>query len=112
MKKLTYVIDIDGTVCQQTDNIDYIDAVPFTDRIEKINKLYDEGNTIIMYTARGMGRGNGDAAAAYNELFRLTDDQLKSWGLRYHRLQLGKPIGHVYVDDRAVNANDFFGDVR
>jgi hypothetical protein len=111
-KKLTYVIDVDNTICSQThnDKPDYMLATPFTDRIKRINALYEAGNTIIMYTARGMGRSNGDVAIAYDEMYRFTDDQLKSWGLRYHRLQLGKPLAHVYVDDRAVHANDFFED--
>ncbi len=112
-KKLTYVIDVDNTVCTQShnDKPNYEDAKPFLNRIKKINELYDAGHTIIMYTARGMGRGDGDQAEAYNSLFRFTDDQLKNWGLKYHRLQLGKPIAQFYIDDRGVNANDFFGEV-
>ena len=34
---------------------DYSSAVPYEERIAKINELYDNGNTIVYLTARGMG---------------------------------------------------------
>ena len=36
--KLTYVFDIDGTLCTLTDG-DYEQAKPMIDRIEKVNEL-------------------------------------------------------------------------
>ena len=55
---MRYVIDIDGTICipGPTEETRYEQALPIQDRIYKINKLYDEGNTIVYLTARGMGR--------------------------------------------------------
>ena len=47
-----YAFDIDGTICTNTYG-DYELAKPYKDRIDSINKLYDEGNTIKMFTARG-----------------------------------------------------------
>jgi hypothetical protein len=38
----------------------------------------------------------------------LTRQQLTEWGCRFHSLNLGKPVYDVWVDDRAVNAKDFF----
>ena len=32
---------------------DYTKAKPIQENIDKINKLYDEGNTIVYWTARG-----------------------------------------------------------
>ena len=53
MDKITYVFDIDGTVCTNTMGVnDYRDAEPLQDRIDKVNELYDRGNTIIFQTAR------------------------------------------------------------
>ena len=46
---MKYVFDIDGTICSTTSG-DYEQALPYTDRINKINKLYDEGNTITLKT--------------------------------------------------------------
>ena len=44
-------VDIDGTICH-TNGTDYNDSKPKYDQIYKINKLYDEGNVIIYWTAR------------------------------------------------------------
>ena len=49
---MTYVFDIDGTICSLTPS-KYEEAEPFPERIEKINSLYDQGHTIIFQTARG-----------------------------------------------------------
>ena len=39
---MTYVFDIDGTICSLT-NGDYEKAIPINERIEKINSLYEKG---------------------------------------------------------------------
>ena len=49
---MIYCFDIDGTICSNTDG-NYEIAEPFKDRIEKINQLYDDGNSILFFTARG-----------------------------------------------------------
>ena len=45
----TYVIDIDGTICENKKNQSacYSESAPKLDRIKKINKLFEEGNKII-----------------------------------------------------------------
>ena len=75
-----------------------------------INKLYDEGNTIKYFTARGMGRFKGRADKAIETFHAITESQLDRWGCKYHQLILGKPNGDVYIDDKGINDNDFFGD--
>ena len=106
---MTYVIDIDGTICSLTDG-NYKEATPLQSRIDKVNELYDEGNTIIFQTARGMGRSKNSSASAHAMFFELTQAQLKTWGGKYHSLFLGKPSGDVYIDDKGVNDFDFFTD--
>lgn len=106
---MKYVVDIDGTVCSVTDG-KYEDAVPNEGRIDKINKLYDEGNQIIYLTARGMGRSGDNADLAKRMFYELTKNQLDRWGCKYHKLFLGKPSGDYYIDDKGMNANEFFGD--
>ena len=50
--KVIYV-DIDETICHRETSVDfgtthdYTKAQPIKENIEKINKLYDEGNTIV-----------------------------------------------------------------
>ena len=106
----TYVIDIDGTICDWERGRDYTLASPFPERIETINKLYDEGNTIKYFTARGMGRFKGNRDRAVESFHAITESQLDRWGCKYHQLILGKPSGDIYIDDKGINDNDFFGD--
>jgi hypothetical protein len=108
---MKYVIDIDGTICDKPkcrEDGDYDTSVPKKERIEKINKLYDEGNEIIYLTARGMGRHKNSRNLAHKEFYDLTFNQLKSWGCKFHELYMGKPAGDIYIDDKGINDNDFF----
>ena len=104
---MIYVFDIDGTICASS-NGEYKNSTPLQSRIDKVNELYDEGNTIIFQTARGMGRSKNSPALAHAMFFELTQTQLKTWGVKYHSLFLGKPAGDVYIDDKGVKDNDFF----
>ena len=96
---MIYIIDIDGTICSKVDR-DYKDAVPYLDRIEKINFLYDQGNEINYWTARG-GKSGID-------WFEVTEKQLIEWGCKYHSLKMGKPSYDVWIDDLAINADEYF----
>jgi len=92
-----YCIDVDGTVC--TEKVEYEKALPIEKTIKKINELYDKGNTIILYTARGAYSGK--------DWTPLTEKQLKSWGVKYHQFLMGKPFAHEYVDNKAVHILDW-----
>ena len=105
----TYVFDIDGTLCTNT-NGEYEKAMPIANRIEKVNQLYDDGNTIILFTARGMGRTEGNSNAAIRMFFDMTLDQVTNWKIKFHRLILGKPAGDFYIDDKGMKDVEFFGD--
>mgnify|MGYP001243645255 CR=1 FL=1 len=104
---MKYVVDIDGTICTQSGT-DYETAKPHLERIEKLNKLYDEGNEIVYFTARGMGRHDGNTHRAYKQFYEFTRQQLVSWGVKHHDLILGKPAADVYVDDKGIKDLDFF----
>jgi len=95
----TYVIDIDGTICTNTYG-DYKKGKPFHNRISYVNYLYDSGNTIKLFTARGSGTGIN-----WEE---TTRKQLKDWNVRFHELILGKPEGDIFIDDKAMNSEDYF----
>ncbi len=107
---MRYVVDIDGTICTpgKTEETRYTEALPIQDRIDKINKLYDEGHTIVYLTARGMGRFNNIVDLATQEFYELTEIQLSLWGCKYHQLFLGKPSGDFYIDDKGVHSDEFF----
>jgi hypothetical protein len=106
---MTYVFDIDGTICTNTFG-SYEEAEPYKKRIEKVNQLYDEGNIIFFATARGMGRSNNNISFAYKELYSFTKKQLESWGIKFHRLFMGKPNGDIFVDDKGSKDVDFFSE--
>ena len=109
---MRYVVDIDATICTpgEREETRYTEAIPIRSRIDAINKLYDEGHQIIYLTARGMGRTGNDAVLANKMFYEFTENQLKEWGCKYHLLRLGKPSGDYYIDDKGINANEFFGD--
>jgi hypothetical protein len=92
-------VDIDETILM-TQNMDYENSQPMYDRIEKINKLYDEGNTIIYWTARGTGSGK--------DWSDVTEKQFERFKVKYHDLKFGKPIYDLFVDDKNINSEDFF----
>lgn len=104
---MNYVFDIDGTLCTDSQG-DYESAQPLTERIALVNRLFDEGNQVILFTARGMGSSNNDSKFATEKWEVFTKAQLEKWGVKYHKLFLGKPSGDVYVDDKAFRDTDFF----
>ena len=108
---MRYVVDIDGTICTPGKGEGrYTEAVSIPDRIAKINKLYDEGHTIVYLTARGMGRYKNNADLAKKEVYEFTEIQLSLWGCKYHQLYLGKPSADYYIDDKGMHCDDFFRD--
>ena len=92
-------IDIDETICISPKNRDYTMASPIEENIDKANKLYDEGNTITYWTARGSGSGI--------DWREVTEQQLNKWGVKYHELKLGKPIYDLFIDDKNMNTRDW-----
>ena len=90
-------VDIDNTICSQVVG-DYGKAEPWHDNIAKINKLYDEGNTIVYWTARGSRK-----QINWEE---LTKQQLDSWGAKYHELKVDKPFYDLFIEDKALRIEE------
>ena len=111
---MRYVIDIDETICVpgKTEEERYTGATPIKTRIDIVNRLYDEGNTISYLTARCMGRHKQDAKKAHDEFYDFTKNQLDNWGCKYHALYLGKPASDYYIDDIAWPDHVFFNDKK
>ena len=99
---IVYYVDIDNTICKTNGN-DYHNSIPLIERITKINNLYEAGHTIIYWTARG-----GKTGIDWSE---LTSQQLDNWGCKYHTLLMKKPSYDIWIDDKAINSEDFFADV-
>ena len=91
-------VDIDDTICTGDTNHDYNLATPIQINIDKINKLYDDGNTITYWTARGASSGV--------DWEGLTLEQLAQWGCKFHKLLCNsKPSFDMLIDDKAININ-------
>ena len=92
-------IDIDETICNSPDIMDYSKSTPIIENINNANKWFDEGHTIVYWTARGATTGINWK--------KLTARQLKEWGVKYHKLKFGKPYYDLFIDDRNLNTKDW-----
>ena len=102
---MIYYVDIDETICDYGDADkytprDYENARPIKENIQKINDLYDEGHTVVYWTARGSVTGI--------DWYDLTGHQLKEWGAKHHDYKVGKPAYDVFICDKAINSKVFF----
>lgn len=99
MNNKVYCFDLDGTLCSLSSK-DYSTAIPILEAIKEVNRLYDLGNIIKIFTARG--------TTSKIDYTILTEQQLKTWGLKYHELIMNtKPSFDILIDDRAINAYDW-----
>ena len=57
-----------------------------------------------------MGRTKNNAQRAHELFYEMTLEQLKTWGVKFHSLHLGKPSGDAYIDDKGVKDVEFFTD--
>lgn len=97
MKK--YFIDLDDTLCIN-ENSDYKNSLPIQERINYVNNLKNEGNEIVIWTARGSTSGINHE--------ELTLMQLNEWGVNYDRLLMNKPNYDIYIDDKSFNVDSFW----
>ena len=97
-----YLIDIDGTVCDDIPNEEHermVTAKLYPDALATLNKWFDEGHYITFFTSR------------IEEHRNVTEVWLKENGFKYHGLLMGKPRGGNYhwVDNHIVRATRFDG---
>ena len=90
-----FVFDIDGVIANKRADLDYSKATPNTGMIQIINQLYDWGNEIILFTARGY--------VTKINWFPVTKQAMEQWGVKYHELLMGKPNADFYVDDHFIS---------
>lgn len=108
MRDKIIAFDMDDVLCYRTSEEGkinkYHSCKPINSMIKIVNECYDDGNTIIVYTARGMSGFKGNVNDIYSNLYQLTLDQLDSWGVKYHQLVMGKIHYDLLIDDKAVNS--------
>ena len=89
MSNKTIFIDIDGTICSEERTFERSLAKPLLGAKEAVNKMYEDGHTIVFWTARGW------------EQYKITEHWLKENGFKYHQILMGKPQSTIFIDDRA-----------
>ena len=84
------IIDLDGTICSEEKTCSRSLARPLRGAKETVNGFFRAGHKIIIYSSRSW------------QEYEMTERWLKKNGFRYHQLVLGKPIGEIWIDDRAL----------
>jgi len=116
MELQTFVIDIDDTISyisqyelNSNKIADYQNSIPIKPVIDKINKLYNQGHKIILFTSRGMRTFKGDIKKIIEYHKPILEKWLKKYNVKYHELYFGKPWGKNvrYVDDKNLTINQF-----
>lgn len=95
---MRYCFDIDGTLCTNSYG-EYETAQPCREMIDQVNRLYDAGHYILLFTARGTTTGL--------DWRELTEHQMAAWGVRHHELLLGKPEADAYIDDKGMSLEEW-----
>jgi hypothetical protein len=84
------MVDLDGVLGSEERTFDRPLAKPLPGARDALQKMRDAGHTIIIYTARGWAE------------YRYTKQWLEDNGFPFDGLHMGKPIGDVWIDDRAI----------
>jgi hypothetical protein len=95
--KVIYV-DIDETICTTPASRRYEDAEPIYANISKINKMFDEGHTIVYWTARGSRK--------QLDWHTQTKQQLESWGVKFSEVRTDKPYYDLFIDDKTLRIEE------
>jgi len=109
MTKKIFIIDIDGTVCEDVLNEEgtarMANAKPYLAVIDQIGRWFDEGHLVCFFTARTIDHKD------------VTEQWLKQNGVKYHQIIYGKPrrnsthAEYHFIDNVTVRATTFTGKV-
>jgi len=93
------IVDCDGVIAGKDHGGDYAKAPPLKHGIEQVNKLYDMGYEIVLYTARYGDREGGNIHMQYGRGYREWTDWL-----------LGKDkYGNHYTEEQKNYWDSFVG---
>jgi uncharacterized HAD superfamily protein len=97
-----YLIDIDGTICDDIPNEEperMVTAELYPEALVTLNKWFDEGHIITFFTSRT------------EEHRKVTEEWLNKHEFKYHGLLMGKPRGGNYhwIDNHMVRATRYEG---
>ncbi|MQF98547.1 MAG: hypothetical protein FI729_03325 [SAR202 cluster bacterium] len=100
LKKI--IVDCDGVIAGKDNGGEYAKAPPLQHGIDQVNKLYDMGYEIILFTARYGERKQGNINQMYEAGYAEWVEWLNKHGVKYHHAYMGKPAGVLYIDDKAA----------
>jgi len=103
--KIRVCFDLDNTLVSfpKIKN-DYSSVEPIEKNIEYLRFLKEQGNYIIIYTARRMKTHNGNVGKIIPDISEVTIETLRKFNIPYDELHFGKPWANFYIDDLAVSA--------
>lgn len=92
-------IDIDGTIAEHAfpanqpvpenpGSVDWLQISPTEGAVQNCENLFNEGHTIILFTARP------------SKDREITEMWLNKNGFKYHLLIMDKPLADIYIDDK------------
>lgn len=90
----TIAVDLDGVLAKPTKPENYRSATPIVENISKVNRLFENGWCVIIYTGRGW------------YYYDVTKRWLVEHGVKFDELVMGKVVAHIYVDDMNGTLDD------
>lgn len=108
----TILIDFDGTMCPFS--WPGKPGEPYPNMVEEVNRLYDRGYDIVVFTARawsGWDRpemGGPDGPNSTRVRVQEVRDWLARYGVKYNRITAEKQPCVMVIDDSAIWAGDHF----
>lgn len=89
-ERKTLCIDIDGVLAGVREDLNYSLAEPVPGAREALQKLKEEGFTLILHTGRHFNR------------LSTTVEWLRKHDIVYDHIVMGKPPARLYIDDRGL----------
>ena len=101
----TLIVDCDGVIADKSHGGEYSKADPLQYGIDQVNKLYDMGYTITLYTARYGDREKGNIHRQYARGYVEWTEWLDKHAVKYQNAYMGKRAGVIYIDDKAARVS-------
>lgn len=104
--EMVLVCDVDDTICFTTAR-DYAKSIANVPVIEKLRKAKELGYSIVLHTARGQGRSNGNVASVEEEVKAEIEAMCIKFDVPFDEIVLGKVWAKYYIDDKALRPSEF-----
>lgn len=104
------IIDLDDTL-SVTRNRDWENAEPIMAAVERVREIREKipNAEVWIHTSRGMNSCSGDAGKAEAKYRAVIETWLKKYSIVVDGIIFGKPLADLYVDDKAMSAEEFAG---